>query len=391
MTPLKFVLLFLIEIIVLFITCFWVTGRLRVVLVGRGLLDIPNARSSHSRATPRGGGLGIVLTFLAATCFLWFRGSLPTGVFHGILIGGGTIAVAGFVDDVVSLPFWAKGLIHIAAASWAISCLGRLAPLNLGWVTWEWGRIGQVVSVLGVVWMTNLYNFMDGIDGMAGMEAACASGLGGLVLLCGGLDGLAAGAFALTGASAGFLVWNWQPAKIFMGDVGSGFVGFVFAVLALASAKEHPWLFWPWLILLSVFIVDSTLTLTRRLIAGARWYEAHRSHAYQHAAQRYASHSRVTLTIGAVNIAWLFPLALGACVWKAAAPLFAVVAMAPLVYLALRFGAGQDARPSHLFCLTAVSCSTPAVPRPEHNEHIATKEGSLSPCQDSKFSASSAT
>jgi Fuc2NAc and GlcNAc transferase len=127
-----------------------------------------------------------------------------------------------------------------------------------------------------------------------------------------------------------------------MGDVGSGFLGFVFGVLAIASAKERPLLSWPWLILLSVFIVDSTVTLIRRLIRGTLWYEAHCSHAYQHAARRWGSHSRVTVTIAAVNVAWLFPLAWGACVWPGLGPLFALVALAPLVYLAFRYDAGQD-------------------------------------------------
>ena len=129
-----------------------------------------------------------------------------------------------------------------------------------------------------------------------------------------------------------------------MGDVGSGFLGFVFGVLAISSAKERPWLIWPWLILLAVFFVDSTLTLTRRFISGARWYEAHCSHAYQHAAQRWGSHSRVTLTIAAVNVVWLFPLVLGAWLWPMIAPLFAMVALAPLVYVALRHDAGRSKR-----------------------------------------------
>jgi FlaA1/EpsC-like NDP-sugar epimerase len=183
---------------------------------------------------------------------------------------------------------------------------------------------------------------MDGIDGLAGLEALCASGFGGLLLTWSGLGGLAEAALALTGASAGFLIWNWPPAKIFMGDAGSGFLGFVFGVLAISSAQQRPWLLWPWVILLSVFIVDSTLTLMRRLFTGARWYEAHCSHAYQHAARRSGSHSKVTLRIAAVNVGWLFPFALGAYVWPALAAPLAVVALAPLVYLAFRYGAGQD-------------------------------------------------
>ena len=190
--------------------------------------------------------------------------------------------------------------------------------------------------------MINLYNFMDGIDGIAGVEALCVSGLGGLLLAWSGLAGLSSVAMALAAASAGFLVWNWPPAKIFMGDAGSGFLGFVFGVLAISSAKERPWLLWPWLILLSVFIVDSILTLLRRVIAGERWYEAHCSHAYQHAARRHGSHLRVTLTVAAINVAWLFPLAWGACIWAAVGPVVAAVAAAPLICIAVCYRAGRN-------------------------------------------------
>jgi len=127
-----------------------------------------------------------------------------------------------------------------------------------------------------------------------------------------------------------------------MGDVGSGFLGFVFAILALSSAKERPWLLWPWLILLSVFIVDASVTLLQHLVSGARCWQAHCTHAYQHAARRWGSHSKVTLTVAAVNAAWLFPLAWGACVWPALGPLFAIFALTPLVYIAFRNSAGKN-------------------------------------------------
>jgi Fuc2NAc and GlcNAc transferase len=259
----------------------------------------------------------------------------------------------GFLDDHFPIPARVRLLVHFAAAGWALWKLNGMGPLHLGWIIWNWGWVGQLVALVGLVWMINLYNFMDGIDGIAGVEAVCASGLGGLLLAWSGLGGLAECALVLAAASAGFLVWNWPPARIFMGDVGSGFLGFVFGVLAIASAKERPWMLWPWLILLSIFIVDSIVTLLRRLLTGARWYQAHCSHAYQHAARRWGSHSKVTLTIAAVNVAWLFPLAYGACVWPAAAPLFAVVALAPLVYTAFRYDAGQDTSATEAVCSEA--------------------------------------
>lgn len=328
-------------IIVSFLTSALVTALVRRHLVRRRVLDIPNARSSHSVPTPRGGGASIVLVFLLAVLLFMQRGAISTGLGKALTVGALAVAVAGFLDDHFRVSARLRLLIHFAAAGWALWQLNGMGPLHLGWISWDWGWVGQVVALVGLVWMINLYNFMDGIDGLAGVEALCASALGGLLLAWSGLGGLAEAALVLAGASAGFLLWNWSPAKIFMGDAGSGFLGFVFGVLAISSAKERPWLLWPWLILLAVFIVDSTLTLMRRLITGARWYEAHCSHAYQHAARRWGSHSKVTLTIAAVNVAWLFPLAWGACVWPAGGPLFAGVALAPLVYLAFRYDGGQ--------------------------------------------------
>jgi Fuc2NAc and GlcNAc transferase len=333
---------FIIIIVVAFLASALFTGLARRYLLSRKVLDIPNARSSHAVPTPRGGGASIVVVFLCAILLLVQRGSISTGLGSALIGGGLAVAVAGFLDDHFRVSAGLRLLIHFAAAGWALWRLHGMGPLHLGWISWDWGWVGQFLALVGLVWMINLYNFMDGIDGLAGLESLSAAGLGGLLLAWSGLGGMAEGALALAGASAGFLVWNWPPAKMFMGDVGSGFLGFVFGVLAISSAKERPWLLWPWLILLSVFIVDSTVTLIRRSITGARVYEAHCSHAYQHAAQRWGSHSRVTVTIAAVNVAWLFPLGWGACVWPAAAPLFAVAASAPLVYTAFRYDAGRD-------------------------------------------------
>ena len=343
----------MLTIVFAFLASASLTALVRRYLLRRKVLDIPNGRSSHSLPTPRGGGLSIVVVFLGIVLRFAHRGAISASLGSALIWGGLAVAGVGFLDDHFPIPARVRLLVHFAAAGWALWKLNGMGPLHLGWIIWNWGWVGQLVALVGLVWMINLYNFMDGIDGIAGVEAVCASGLGGLLLAWSGLGGLAECALVLAAASAGFLVWNWPPARIFMGDVGSGFLGFVFGVLAIASSKERPWMLWPWLILLSIFIVDSIVTLLRRLLTGARWYQAHCSHAYQHAARRWGSHSKVTLTIAAVNVAWLFPLAYGACVWPAAAPLFAVVALAPLVYTAFRYDAGQDTSATEAVCSEA--------------------------------------
>jgi Fuc2NAc and GlcNAc transferase len=318
------------------------TALVRSYLLRRKILDIPNSRSSHSRPTPRGGGLSIVIVFLGIALWLACRGAVAPNLAAALIWGGLAVAGVGFLDDHSPVPAGVRLLVHFAAAAWALWCLGGVGPLNLGAISWNWGWVGQLPAVVGLVWMINLYNFMDGIDGLAATEGICVSALGGLVIAWSGHGSLAVCVAGLAAACAGFLVWNWPPAKIFMGDVGSGFLGFVFGVLAISSAKHRSWLFWSWVILLSVFIVDATVTLVRRGLSGARWSHAHRSHAYQHAAELWGSHLRVTLTIAAVNVAWLLPFVLAAGVWPTIAPLFAMVAMAPLVYVALRYRAGQE-------------------------------------------------
>jgi Fuc2NAc and GlcNAc transferase len=332
-------------ILVVFISSLVLTGTVRQYALHLQVLDIPNERSSHFVPTPRGGGASIVVVFVLTVLLLVQRGNVSTGLGSALIGGGLAVALAGFLDDHFRMPVWLRLLIHFAAAGWTLWQLNGMGPLHLGFTVWNWGWVGQVVALVGLVWMINLYNFMDGIDGLAGLEGLTTAGLGGLLLASRGLGGLAETALTLAGASAGFLVWNWSPAKIFMGDVGSGFLGFVLGVLAISSAKAQAMFVWPWLILLSVFVVDSTLTLIRRLITGARWYEAHRSHAYQHAAQRWSSHSKVTLTIAAINVAWLFPLAWGACVHPAAGPIFTVIAVIPLVFAAFLYDAGRGKSP----------------------------------------------
>lgn len=317
------------------------TGLLQKYGKKYGIMDFPNPRSSHTVPTPRGGGLSIVVTFGISILLLAANKTLMAGTAAALLGGGGLVALVGLLDDHRSLRPSIRVAAHFIAAAWALWCLGGVPALDLGWITWEWGWMGQVLASVGLVWLVNLYNFMDGIDGIAAAEAICAGGFGGMLLAASGLPGLALLSLGLAGACAGFMIWNWPPAKIFMGDVGSGFLGFAFGVLIIASARQRSWYVWPWLILLSVFVVDATVTLSRRFLGGATWYQAHSSHAYQHAARHWRSHLRVTLAVAGLNSVWLLPLAVAAFMWPRLAPFLSVVAVAPLIWIAFRFRAGQ--------------------------------------------------
>lgn len=274
------------------------------------LLDHPNERSSHQRATPRGGGLAIAIVFHCVVALLWWLGIVVSDVAIALLGGGVMLAIVGWVDDHGHVPAAVRALVHLLAASWAVYWLGGISQISMGDFDLPLPTIGSLLSVIGVVWLINLYNFMDGIDGIAGGQGVAAALMGGLLLWLGGNQGLAMLAWTLAAACAGFLVWNWPPARIFMGDVGSGLTGFIFAVLALASEKSGAVPLLSWLLLLLVFVGDATLTLLKRLIQGEKWYTAHRSHAYQRLIQRGFSHKGITLGVLGFNLLVLWPLAL---------------------------------------------------------------------------------
>jgi Fuc2NAc and GlcNAc transferase len=319
--------------VLLFVVSALVTAAVRAFLARHGVMDLPNARSSHSVPVPRGGGVGIVVVFLSAVVWLLLSQVIPAKLAWALLGGGLCIAIVGLVDDRFELGPWPRLVVHSLAAAYAVWSLDPIHPFRLGDSTFFWVWVSRGVTFIGLIWLTNLFNFMDGIDGLAGMEAVCVSGFGAVLLFLNGLQSYARLSWMLAAASMGFLVWNWPPAKIFMGDVGSGFLGFTLGVLAL-------------LILLAAFFVDATATLLRRMVSRARWHEAHRSHAYQHAAQALGSHAKVTLAVAAINLGWLFPLAWAASRHPGAAPLLAAVAVTPLLYLTIRFEGGVERHPS---------------------------------------------
>lgn len=317
------------------------TGGLRRYALARQLMDVPNARSSHSVPTPRGGGVAIVLCFLASLPALYLAGVLTLPVMWALLGAGAWIALVGFLDDHGHIAARWRLLAHFIGAGWVLCLLGGLPELHVFGQELDLGALGYILGALYLVWLLNLYNFMDGIDGIASVEAICVC-LGG-ALLYWLIDQPQATVLPLFLAATvcGFLFWNFPPARIFMGDAGSGFLGIVLGALSLHAAWVNPALLWCWLILLGVFIVDATWTLLRRLLRGEKVYEAHRSHAYQYASRSFGQHLPVTLAVGAINLFWLLPWACGVALGKVDGALALVLSYVPLVGVAIRFNAGQ--------------------------------------------------
>lgn len=330
-------------VVVMAVLAWALTAVLRRYALARQLMDMPNARSSHSVPTPRGGGVAIVLTFLAGLSLAFIlQLGIPAPLYWALLGAGAFIALLGFLDDHGHIAARWRLLGHFGAAIWALYWLGGLAPLGVAGGLLDLHWVGHVLAAFYLVWLLNLYNFMDGIDGIASVEAICVC-LGGAILyaLLGTVSLIDLPLLMLAASVLGFLVWNFPPARIFMGDAGSGFLGIVLGILSLQAAWVAPNLLWAWLILLGVFIVDATLTLLRRLLRGEKVYEAHRSHAYQYASRRIGRHLPVTLAVLALNLFWLLPLAALVTLGWLDGLLGVLIAYLPLVWLGFRYRAGQ--------------------------------------------------
>lgn len=314
------------------------TWCLRRYALEKGVLDIPNDRSSHQVPTPRGGGLAIAAAFLFGVVALGFVYPFSANVAVALISGGALAALVGFWDDHRPLSPGSRLAIHFCAALVVLFAIGGFPRLSLFGVQAPDWLLGAF-SLLFLVSILNLYNFMDGIDGIAGLEAVTVCAGGSAIGIVANYEAGAYLCLLLGAASAGFLVWNFPPARIFMGDVGSGFLGLVLGILALDFALQEPRLFWSWLILLGSFIVDASVTLVRRLLRRERVYLAHRTHAYQHAARRFG-HRRVTVAFGFLNALWLLPIALLVATGHIRGEIGLAVAWMPLAALAVHWRAG---------------------------------------------------
>ena len=322
----------------------WVlTGSFLRFAIRNGLLDVPNARSSHSVPTPRGGGVAIAVTVSLAAIVLasldipGSRGTL------GIVAAGAAIALIGFLDDRGHVTRRGRLAVHILAAVTTLTTIGTLPTVAIGPIQLTSLPLLVILGALYIVWSINFTNFMDGIDGIAASYVIAVCG-GGLLCASFAADGPPLTLPLMLGAATlGFLAFNWPPSRLFMGDVGSGYLGYIVAACSVLSAQRSGPLLWCWWILMGTFVVDATVTLVTRLLARQAVQDAHRTHAYQLLAPTEADHGRVTLAYLCVTMVWLLPLALLVATGRLSGISALTVAYAPLVAGALRVGAGRPA------------------------------------------------
>jgi Fuc2NAc and GlcNAc transferase len=310
----------------------FLTGRVMRYAVRSSLLDIPNARSSHEVPTPRGGGLAIVIVIALATCMSVFIAG--TQVSHAICLLFAIVAygVLGWQDDKHDLSALSRFLVQVLVA---LSC-----TLYLIWsgIMLMPATIIEFIlvflAVLWITWLVNLYNFMDGIDGISGVETLVLGVVVSYWFASLAMPGLAVISIAAAGAALGFLRWNWSPAKIFMGDVGSLALGGFFAIIALIGHYSAGIPFSAFTVLYAVYLVDATITLLGRMMRKEKWWQAHRSHYYQRAVQSGLSHAQVSLGIMLINI--VMALLATMIVWGLV-PGFLAIAIAGAILAALMF------------------------------------------------------
>ena len=262
------------------------------------LTDLPNKRSLHTVSLVRGGGLSIVVCFLLGITWLYFIEIIDRNSHTLLLIPGLCVSLLGFIDDLKSLsPKTRLGVqagiaFFIFMISHDFSLFSKLGHLE------QFNALGCLLSLFYILWLVNLFNFMDGINGIVSIEVLSPSLSISLILyLVSPGHPLMYLLLSISACTIGFLPWNFPSARIFLGDCGSYFLGLMMAILSFQNVEEIPNIFYVWLIMLGVFVIDTTFTLTKRILAKEKIFESHRSHAYQISALKFKSHKLITNSV----------------------------------------------------------------------------------------------
>lgn len=271
---------------ILLLISFLLTYFIKNYMIKKSLVASVNERSSHTVPTPHGGGIAIAITWFIGLFYLYFIGQIENNLFYALLFGV-VISIVSFFDDIYELSPKVRLIIQAIVAIGGLYFLGGFETLTFGIFDIQNSIFTNIFAFLMIIWFINLYNFLDGINGYAGSEAVFLS-LAGFILF-GGNHFL-----VLAVAVLGFLYWNWNKAKIFMGDVGSTLLGYNVAIFTIYYANQEPTNFWIWIILFGVYWFDATLTLIRRKLNKEKLSLAHKKHAYQRLTQAGWSHYKVT-------------------------------------------------------------------------------------------------
>lgn len=280
--------------LILFLISFLLTYFIKNYMIKKSLVAVVNERSSHTVPTPHGGGIALAITWFIGLMYLYFIGEISSNLFYALLFGA-VISIVSFFDDIYELSPKIRLIVQSIVAIGGLYFLGGFETLTFGIFDLQNPIFTNIFAFFMIIWFINLYNFLDGINGYAGSEAIFLSLVG--FVLFGGNHFL-----VLAVAVLGFLYWNWNKAKIFMGDVGSTLLGYNIAIFTIYYANQEPINFWVWIILFGVYWFDATLTLIRRKLNKEKLSQAHKKHAYQRLTQSGWSHFKVTNWSIIVNV-----------------------------------------------------------------------------------------
>jgi Fuc2NAc and GlcNAc transferase len=312
------------------------TRAFRTFAIRKGIVARPSFRGLHQQSMPRAGGVVFSLVFLAAAAGIWATTDVDPRLMQALVVGGLVATLFGFMDDVVNIRPAIKFLVQALLAAWLLVCFRGVVLADVPWVP---PTVELALSWIALVWLMNLYNFIDGVDGMAASGAVFISAAVIIVLLLTGAgDPLVFLVGMLAVCSAGFLLFNWPPASIFMGDSGSLFLGYCFATLIVGTIASGQIANWTWLVIFGYFAGDTTTTTVLRIFLTTKWYGEHRSHAYQNLARILQNHRIVVSGVALYNLLWLLPLTVWSVLVPAMAPVAALLALAPAVAWTVRYG-----------------------------------------------------
>lgn len=300
--------------LIVFFSSFILTYLVKEIARRKALIDVPDERSSHTIPTPRGGGIAIAMVWFVSISFLFYFNKIDKNLYYALLCGI-LVSVISFVDDLINLKALPRIIIQAIATVMALYFIGGLKRVDIGFCVFENTTILSIIAFLGILWFINLFNFIDGIDGYVATGSVFISLsvfflFGDSLLLV----------FALS--ILGFLFWNWQRAKIFMGDVGSTLLGFTIGVLAVYYQNANISSLLIWIMLTSVFWFDATITLYRRFRNKEKLSIAHKKHAYQRIVQAGFSHQKTVMFSLIINFFLLMLVLISLKYLKLLIPLF---------------------------------------------------------------------
>ncbi len=280
--------------LILLLVSFALTYFIKEYAIKKSLVATVNERSSHTVPTPHGGGIALAITWFLGLVYLYFTDDIDLNLFYALLVGI-VISLVSFLDDIYELSAKLRLIFQSLVALGGLYFLGGFENLDFFVFSIENQIVTNIFAFFVIIWFINLYNFLDGINGYAGSEAIFLS-LSGFILFNENHF------IVLIVAVLGFLYWNWNKAKIFMGDVGSTLLGYNIAVFTIYYSNQTSENFWIWIILFSLFWFDAIVTLIRRKLNGEKLSQAHKKHAYQRLTQAGWSHYKVTNYSVVVNI-----------------------------------------------------------------------------------------